>query len=63
MLMVDVQRHLAELEQYWPKFVIGTVIEGGCYFLLHSDLFNLAVIIKTSVLLIIWMKGRKQYVS
>jgi hypothetical protein len=62
-LMVDVQRHVAELEKYWPKFLLGTAIEAGCYLLLHPDLFNLAVIIKTSVLLIVWMKGKKQYVS
>lgn len=61
--MIDVQRHTAELEKYWPKFLLGTAIEAGCYLLFHPDLFNLAVIIKTSVLLIVWMKGKKQYVS
>jgi len=61
-LMIDVQRHTAELEKYWPKFLLGTAIEAGCYLLFHPDLFNLAVIIKTSVLLIVWMKGKKQYV-
>lgn len=61
-LIIDVQRHVTELEKYWPKFLIGTAIEAGCYLLLHPDLFNLAVIIKTSILLIVWMKGKKQYV-
>ena len=61
-LMLDVQQHLAELEKYWPKFISGTAIEAGCYVLFPPDLFNLAVIIKTSVLLIIWMKGKKQFV-
>jgi hypothetical protein len=61
-LMIDVQRHTAELAKYWPKFLLGCAIEAGCYLLCHPDLFNLAVIIKTSVLLIVWMKGKKQYV-
>jgi hypothetical protein len=60
--MIDVQKHTAELEKYWPKLLLGTAIEAGCYLLCHPDLFNLAVIIKTSVLLIVWMKGKKQYV-
>jgi hypothetical protein len=59
---LDFQRHLAKLERYWPKFMIATAIEFGCYLLLQPDLFNLAVIIKTSIMLILWMKGKKQFV-
>lgn len=61
--MTDAQDHLKELETYWPKFITGTMIEAGCYLVLFPDLFNLAVILKTSVLLVFWMRGTKQWVS
>jgi hypothetical protein len=59
---VDAEVHLKELEKYWPKFITGTMIEAACYLLLFPDLFNLAVILKTSVLLVLWMRGKKQWV-
>lgn len=58
----DAQVHLKELEKYWPKFITGTMIEAACYLVLFPDLFNLVVIIKTSVLLVLWMRGKKQWV-
>ena len=58
---VDAQVHLKELEKYWPKFITGTMIEVACYLVLFPDLFNLVVIIKTSVLLVLWMRGKKQW--
>ena len=60
---VDAQVHLKELEKYWPKFITGTMIEVACYLVLFPDLFNLGVIIKTSVLLVLWMRGKKQWVG
>jgi hypothetical protein len=39
------------------------MIEGLCYLLLRPESFNLAVIGKTTIMLMIWMSGKKQYVS
>ncbi|KAK4686106.1 hypothetical protein P7C73_g4024, partial [Tremellales sp. Uapishka_1] len=50
---------------YWPLFLIGSMAELGCFFLLHPDLFTLIVCLKTSLLTVIWTGKRADgtYVS
>lgn len=49
------KKHDKHLENYWPTFVMGCLIEGVAFFLLHPDLFTLIVCLKTSALTIMWM--------
>ncbi|OWZ28568.1 hypothetical protein C358_06418 [Cryptococcus neoformans MW-RSA852] len=49
------RKHERHLENYWPTLVMGCLIEGVAFFLLHPDLFTLVVCLKTSVLTVMWM--------
>ncbi|WWD09612.1 hypothetical protein V865_007740 [Kwoniella europaea PYCC6329] len=54
--------HSDHLKQYWPIFLVGTVIEFGCFILIHPDLFTLVACFKTLLLTSLWLgvdgKGR-----
>ncbi|WVW82517.1 hypothetical protein I302_104528 [Kwoniella bestiolae CBS 10118] len=54
--------HSNHLDQYWPLFLIGSIIEFGCFILVHPDLFTLVACLKTLVLTALWLgvdgKGR-----
>ncbi|ODN77964.1 hypothetical protein L202_05057 [Cryptococcus amylolentus CBS 6039] len=49
------KKHAEHLENYWPSLMMGCLIEGVCFFLLHPDLFTLIVCLKTSAMTILWM--------
>ncbi|TYJ54837.1 hypothetical protein B9479_004508 [Cryptococcus floricola] len=49
------KKHAEHLENYWPSLMMGCLIEGVCFFLLHPDLFTLVVCLKTSAMTILWM--------
>ena len=49
------RKHERHRENYWPTLVMGCLIEGVAFFLLHPDLFTLVVCLKTSVLTVMWM--------
>ncbi|WRT64350.1 uncharacterized protein IL334_001282 [Kwoniella shivajii] len=48
-------KHSTHLENYWPTFIIGCLIEGVSFFLLHPDLFTLIVCVKTVFLFVTWL--------
>ncbi|WWC99889.1 hypothetical protein V866_006798 [Kwoniella sp. B9012] len=54
--------HFNHLQQYWPIFLVGTIIEFGCFILIHPDLFTLVACFKTLILTSLWLgvdgKGR-----
>ncbi|WVQ77022.1 hypothetical protein IAR50_006701 [Cryptococcus sp. DSM 104548] len=49
------KRHAEHLENYWPSLLLGCLIEGVCFFLLHPDLFTIIVCLKTSAMTVLWM--------
>lgn len=49
------RKHDKHLENYWPTLLMGCLIEGVAFFLLHPDLFTLVVCLKTSALTAMWM--------
>ncbi|WWC69004.1 uncharacterized protein I206_102940 [Kwoniella pini CBS 10737] len=55
--------HELHLQNYWPTFMIGCIVEGVSFFLLHPDLFTLIVCIKTTFLLIIWLSKDQEGLS
>ncbi|OCF58047.1 hypothetical protein L486_04075 [Kwoniella mangroviensis CBS 10435] len=48
-------RHEVHLQNYWRTFIIGCIVEGVSFFLLHPDLFTLIVCIKTTFMLVMWL--------
>ncbi|OXG43929.1 hypothetical protein C345_06022 [Cryptococcus neoformans A2-102-5] len=49
------ETHAQHLEQYWPLFIFGTMIEFVAFLFMHPDLFTLVVCMKTTTLLGIWL--------
>ncbi|WWD17677.1 hypothetical protein CI109_102118 [Kwoniella shandongensis] len=47
--------HAYHLDGYWPVQLIGAIIEGASFFLLHPDLFTLIVCIKTTFCTLFWL--------
>ncbi|WVQ97606.1 hypothetical protein IAU59_004720 [Kwoniella sp. CBS 9459] len=47
--------HASHLDQYWPIFFVGTIVEFGSFILVHPDLFTLIACIKTLALLSLWL--------
>ncbi|OCF41856.1 hypothetical protein I317_04366 [Kwoniella heveanensis CBS 569] len=47
--------HASHLDQYWPLFFVGTIVEFGSFILVHPDLFTLIACIKTLALLSLWL--------
>ncbi|WWC86438.1 uncharacterized protein L201_001315 [Kwoniella dendrophila CBS 6074] len=47
--------HANHLDQYWPLFFIGSIVEFSCFILVHPDLFTLVACLKTLVLTSIWL--------
>jgi hypothetical protein len=62
-LIPDEGAHPVHLGKYWPLLTSSTLVEGGAYFLLSADLFNMLVCLKTVCMMIIWMKDKKSWVS
>ncbi|WWC86848.1 uncharacterized protein L201_001727 [Kwoniella dendrophila CBS 6074] len=52
-------RHKDHLQDYWPTFMMGCIVEGVSFFLLHPDLFTLIVCIKTTFCLFMWLSKDK----
>jgi hypothetical protein len=50
--------HQKHLDDYWPIFLIASLVELASFFLLHPDLFTLLVCLKTALVTAIWM-GRR----
>ncbi|WWC58802.1 uncharacterized protein I303_101346 [Kwoniella dejecticola CBS 10117] len=48
-------KHEVHLQNYWPTFMIGCIVEGVSFFFLHPDLFTLIVCVKTTFMLLIWL--------
>ncbi|WWC99173.1 hypothetical protein V866_006068 [Kwoniella sp. B9012] len=48
-------QHEVHLQNYWRTFMIGCIVEGVSFFLLHPDLFTLIVCVKTTFMLVIWL--------
>ncbi|KAK6905911.1 hypothetical protein I203_106746 [Kwoniella mangroviensis CBS 8507] len=57
-----ISSHSDHLQQYWPIFLVGTIIEFGSFILIHPDLFTLVACFKTLLLTSLWLgvdgKGR-----
>ncbi|WWC66211.1 uncharacterized protein I206_100112 [Kwoniella pini CBS 10737] len=47
--------HLNHLEQYWPIFLIGLIIEFSSFILVHPDLFTLIACVETLILTTLWL--------
>lgn len=47
-------KHKKHLEDYWPKFIIGLVLEAAAYFLLSSDDFTRMACVKTMITTGLW---------
>ncbi|WWC58784.1 uncharacterized protein I303_101328 [Kwoniella dejecticola CBS 10117] len=52
--------HSNHLEQYWPIFFVGLIIEFASFVLVHPDLFTLVACVKTLILLGLWL-GRDKH--
>jgi len=49
------QRHLSD---YWPIFVIASMVEVAGFLFFHPDLFTLCVCLKTTGCLALWLSRR-----